>query len=151
MTARTTTEIELEKDKVTSESASFVSNLKKDLETAKAQKLTDDHQKKLELEIDRAQAMYDGVLDRLEVELTEAREAEIRAQAEKQSEIKSRSSKTKEKLKSELKQAWLNADGDPDVFEEMFPQLYAAEMTKRAVKEQDKSNQGQQGVINKTF
>ena len=151
MTIRSSKDIEAEKDGVTIEAANFIGGLKRELETAKTERLTESHQKELETKITQAQAMYDGILNRLEGELNTARETEIRAEAIKESRIKANAAQEKESMKTLMKASWLANNGDPDVFEEMFPQMYAAEMAKRATLQEAQPNRAQQAVINKSF
>ena len=151
MTIRSSKDIEAAKDNITIEAANFIGDLERKLENAKTQRLTEGHQKELETQIAQARAMYDGVLNRLEGEFNTARETEIRAEAIKESRIKANAAQEKESMKTLMKAAWLAENGDPDVFEEMFPQLYAAEMAERATEQEPQQTHAHQALISKSF
>lgn len=129
---KTASDIQAHIDAITSEAASFVGRLERDLATAQEQRFTKEYQLELETQISQARASYDGMLNRLEGELTTVRAAEIRATAEKQAEQTRTAAETKEQIKAQLKAKWIEAHGDLDVFEAQFHQLYAEEITSRA-------------------
>lgn len=152
MTLRTVEQIEADKAGIQSNSDAFIQGLERELETAKSQRMTEPYQQKLNTEIAQARSTYGAMLDRLEGELTVAKEAEARAALVKQREIEQTAAQTKEVLKAQLKTAWIKAGGDLQVFETQFPQLYAAEMTKRALGQRDpEESRAHRDVIARSF
>jgi hypothetical protein len=68
----------------------------------------------------------------LKLRLKQAKERERERAKQEEAQIAERAAVVKEYLKNDLRQAWVDAGGDLKGFEEAWPGLYQAEMTKRA-------------------
>jgi hypothetical protein len=148
---KTKDQIETEREKITAESVQFISRLEKQLELAQSQRLTDDFKSALKVQISQARASYDGILDRLDIEFAAALERETLEKAEKQAKQIALASQTREELKSKLRSAWLEAGGDEEVFDGVFPSLYQAEMEKRTLLKAGLDSKANLDVIRKSF
>jgi hypothetical protein len=134
------------------EADNFIGRLEKELEVAKGQRLTEQYQADLKTQIDQARAMYGSVLGRIESELAAAREQESKDLEKSKAAMEANAAHVKERMKAQLLTAWIKAGGDPDAFDEAWPGLYAAEMTKRALREVEQPNsRANTALLHKTF
>ena len=118
---------------ITRESETFIGKLEKELATAQGQRLTEQKQQELVSKIEQARATYNAILADKRVQLEAAQTAEATALQKADKEIKANAASVKDAMKEQMLTAWITAGGDPDVFDQTFPQLYAAEMAKRAL------------------
>ncbi len=135
---------------ITRESEEFIGKLERELETAQSQRLTEQKQQQLKSKIDQARATYDSILADKRKQLEFAQAAEATALQNANKEIKANAASVKDAMKEQMLTAWITAGGDPDVFDQTFPQLYAAEMAKRALgatNEADANSRGKNSQI----
>lgn len=155
MSDQTSQQIEERIAGVKQESETFIGKLEADLKLARDQRFTDDHQAELNKQIRSARTTYAGILEAMEKELTEARTREIQGAAAKQQQQERRAQEEKEQLYQQLRNTWLAQHGDPQLFDEMFPQLYKEAMAKRTLEasqpDQDPGRRATQNAIAKAF
>jgi hypothetical protein len=139
------------------EANAYIGSLEQKLEEAKGQRLTESYQKDLETHIEQARGAYDAILDPKRKELEAARAAEAQALQESVAQMEANAAQVKENMKAQMLAAWIQVGGDPDVFDQVFPQMYAAEMSKRALGqmgdqgEESQARRRTQSVINRNF
>lgn len=134
------------------EANKFIGGLERELEEAKGQRLTEQTQNDLQAKIDQARASYNAILEPKRKELESARATETLALQQLAAEIVANAAQVKENMKAQMMAAWIRSGGDEDVFDEVFPQLYAAEMTKRALGEPEQpTGAAQTRIISGSF
>ena len=151
---KTADQLQAERDTLQKEADSFVGKLKGELKIAQEQQFAQSYQEKLKADIQTSEKMYQESISAKDKEISDTRAQEIRDAAQKQQAQELTAAEEKQKIHDQLKAVWIDQKGDPEVFEQQFPQLYAAEMQKRTLRntlDQDPAIRAELQLIHHSF
>ncbi len=136
---------------ISDEAARFTEGLENKLEQARTYKMDAGYQSELERQLEAANAAYKQTLSDWQAKLKEALRLEAQEAETKQAGIMANAAETEAKMKSEMQSAWIRSGGNPDTFEEVWPDIYKREMTKRTLSVNDEGSRNTERLIKKYY
>jgi HD-GYP domain-containing protein (c-di-GMP phosphodiesterase class II) len=149
----TADELESRYTAIEEECNTFIGSLERELALAEKERFTLERQNQLKDQIKKSRATYDDILTGLQGQIKTAREKETQAAAAKQAQQQLTADQEKQQMYQKLRAAWIEQHGDPQLFDESFPQLYAEEMRRRTLNasQEKPESRANRTVINRTF